>query len=325
MRFVFSTRLQVCFFSAILLICMGLPYDAVAQKEEDPCGGLKTPRLVKEYYFDVAKYKITFPCLARMINTGNYRAGPRVWKGYMLPVIDHYFANKLDKEGEYKLGTLLWRLMIEARDESGAKAAAEFAWSEQIKSAVSAELRRFNKPAAINIEPKRATVGKQKQVNFSVSYINRADIPLTSLSKKFSAEVRPSDRATAEIQGDKVVVTGLKGGKETGTLVVSDKERGIGGEAQLIFDGRMSVLWPIGGLAVTGGAAAGAAATDGGTSTALWVVTGVSAVTTGVLFYKYLRGEGVPFLSESDDDRSNEELAFRFVPGPRSLEFNVRF
>jgi hypothetical protein len=76
---------------------------------------------------------------------------------------------------------------------------------------------------------------------------------------------------------------------------------------------------------IAGGAAGGAAVTEEGTSTALWAVSGVSAVATGYLFYKYFRGEGVPFFSKSDADRSSDDLAVRLVPGPRSLEFQMRF
>ncbi len=309
----------------MLLIQAGFPGGAAAQEAEDPCKELKTPQLIKEYYFGRAKYRITFPCLAKMIEAGNYQTNSKVWNDHMFPVIDHYFSNNLNKEGGYQLGTLLWRVMVEPRDESGAKAVAEFAWSERIKSKVSGELNRFYEPAAIKIKPPKATIGKQQEATFEIAYHNRVDIPITTITASVSSEVKPAGRGTTREEDGKIIVTGLRAGKQAGTLVVRDNKRGLAAEAQLMFSGRMSILWPIGGLAVTGGAAGGAAATDGGTSTALWIVTGVAAVATGVLFYRYLRGEGVPFLSKSDPDRSDDGLAFRFVPGPRSLQFNVTF
>jgi hypothetical protein len=325
MRFVHSSRLLACFFASILLILASYAGRSAAQETSDPCKELKSPQLIKEHYFGRAKYKITFPCLAKMIEAGNYKTNSKVWNDHILPVIDHYFTNNLNKEDGYELGTLLWRIMVEPGDESGAKAVSEFTWSERIKTEVSAELNRFYKPEAIKIDPPKATVGKKKEVKFDITYLNRADIPLSDISPSVKSEVKPEGCATTREEDGKVMVTGLKGGKQEGTLTVRDNTRGLAGQAQLMFSGRMSILWPIGGLAVTGGAATGAATTDGGTSTTLWVVTGVTGVVTGVLFYKYFSGGGVPFLSKTDSDSSGEGLALRFVPGPGSLEINVKF
>lgn len=308
-----------------LALCVLLPRGTAAQQAEDPCQELKTPQLIKEHYFERAKYKDTFPCMARLIKAGGYRASAAVLKDQIFPVIDHYFANNLDVEGGYKLGELLWRIMIGTNDETAAQAVQAFDWSKEIKPAVSKELNRFNNPAAIKIEPAKATVKRRQNTKFTVMYLNVANIPLTSVTPSIRTTVNPGDKATAAVQGDKIIVTGLTGGEKAGNLVVRDAKRNLGAEAQLMFSGGMSLLWPISGLVIAGGAAGGAAVTEEGTSTALWAVSGVSAVATGYLFYKYFRGEGVPFFSKSDADRSSEDLAVRLVPGPRSLEFQMRF
>jgi hypothetical protein len=305
---------------------MGLPCGALAQQEDDLCDQLKTPKLIYDEYLVKAHFKPAFPCLAKMVKAGNYQKSPTVWNDYMFPVIDHYFSNDLHKDTEYKLTPILWQIMVGTSDEKGATAVSEFPWSEPIKSEVSKELERFYKPASINVSPAKATIGKNKEAVFTVTYLNQESIPLASLSPNFSSEVNPAELGTVRKEGDKVIVTSLKGGNKSGTLVVSDEELGLTALTELTFTGRMSVLWPIGGLAVTGGAAALAATTDDdGTSTALWTVTGVSAVVTGVLIYKYLRGEGVPFLSKPDTDRPENSLAVRFVPGPRSVAIRVQF
>jgi hypothetical protein len=298
---------------------------AGAQQAEDPCDELRTPKLVKEHYFERAKYKEIFPCMAGIIKAGNYRTSSGLLKEHMLPVLDHYFANNLDKDTEYKLGELLWRIMVAAGDETGAKAIEQFNWSQQIGSSVNRELRRFNNPASIKIEPSRATINRRQDTKFTVTYLNVADIPLKSITPSIKSEVKPEGRATSKMQGGQLIVTGLKGGDQSGSLVVRDAKNKLAAQARLTFSGGMSVLWPVCGLMITGGAAAGAMVAEEGASTALWAVTGVSAAVTGVLFYQYLRGEGVPFLSESHRDRSGDELAVRFVPGPQSLEFHMRF
>ena len=325
MRLAFSARAIACFFTLSLFAAVVMPAAAAAQQAEDPCVELRTPKLVKEHYFERAKYKEIFPCLAKIIKAGNYRISADILKEQIFPVLDHYFANSLDKDTEYKLGELLWRIMVAAGDETGAKAVEQFGWSQQIGSGVNRELRRFNKPASIKIAPSRATINRRKDTKFTVTYLNVADIPLKAITPKVSSEVKPEGKATSKMQGGQLIVTGLKGGGQSGSLVVRDAKNKLAAQARLTFSGGMSVLWPVCGAIITGGAAAGAVVADDGASTALWAVTGVSAVVTGVLFYQYFRGEGVPFLSESDRDSSGDELAVRFVPGPQSLEFHMRF
>lgn len=325
MRFVHSSRLWICFFASTLLIHAAYAGRSAAQEASDPCEELKSPQLIKEHYFGRAKYRTTFPCLAKMIEAGNYKANPKVLNDHILPVIDHYFTNSLNKEDGYQLGTLLWRIMVEPGDESGAKAVSEFAWSQRIQTEISEELNRFYKPEAIKIDPPKATISKKKEVKFDITYLNRADIQLADISPSVKSDVKPEGCATTREDDGKIIVTGIKGGKQEGTLTVRDSKRGLAAQAQLMFSGRMSILWPIGGLAVTGGVATGAATTDGGTSTALWITTGVTGVATGVLLYKYFTGGGVPFLSKTDSDSPDEGLAFYFFPGPRSLEINMRF
>jgi hypothetical protein len=311
---------------AILLVCGGLPSGAVAQQEDDPCARLKTPKLIHEEYLVKAQYKPTFPCLAKMIEKGNYKKSSTAWKDYMLPIIDHYFANNLHADTDYKLETLLWKLMVGAGSDGAARAVRGYSWSERNKSVVSNQLKRFNKPKGITTDPKKASIAKQQQAVFTATYINSENIKLTSLTPNFSIEVKPEGSGTARAEGGKIVVSALKGGNQSATLVISDKKHGLTTAVPLVFSGRMSILWPLGGLAVTGGAAAWAASTDDdGTSTALWVVTGVSGVVTAVLFYQYFRGKGVPFLGKLDDDHSDETLAVRFEPGPRSVAIKVKF
>lgn len=325
MRFVFSRHIRFCFVIAVLFICAGLHSGAAAQQGEDPCKELKTPKDISERYFNIANYKRDFPCLAKMIDAGKYKTSPKLLKDHMLPVLDHFFSNKLNEGTGYEPGGLLWRIMIGARDERGAKAVSEFAWSEPMKPAVSTALKRFYKPKGIKTNPAKATVKRKQEAAFSAMYVNSENIPLKSLSPSFSAELKPEGSGTSRVEGDRIIVTSLKGGNRSGNLVVSDKKRGLTTAVPLTFGGGMSIWWPLGGWAVTGGAAGIASATDEGTSTTFWVVSGVSAAVTTFIFYKFLRGEGLPFLSDSDAGRSGEELAVRFVPGPRSLVLNVRF
>jgi hypothetical protein len=325
MRLAFSAR-AICFIVTVsFCVCAALPGGARAQQSEDPCDELRTPKLIKEGYFERAKYKEIFPCLAKIIKGGKYRTSPSLLTEHMFPVLDHYFTNSLDKDTEYKLGELLWRIMVTSGDETGAKAVEEFKWSQQISSAVNRELRRFNDPASIKIEPPKATITRRKDTKFTVTYLNVADIPLKSKALSVRSEVRPEEKATSRMQGGQLIVTGLKGGGQTGSLIVRDADRKLAAQAQLTFSGGISILWPVSGLVITGGAAAGAAIAEDGASTALWAVTGVSAAVTGYLFYQYFRGGGVPFLTESDRDHSSGNLAMSFVPGPRSLEFHMRF
>ncbi|UCF05192.1 MAG: hypothetical protein JSV33_14940 [bacterium] len=326
MRFVCPTRVWICISMTMLLVCVSSPSGAVTQQEDDPCDKLKTPKLIHEGYLVKAQYKPTFPCLVKVVETGNYKKSSTVWNDYILPVVDHYFANNLHKDTDYKLEPLLWKIMAGAGSEGAARAVKGFTWSERNKSAVSNQLNRFYKPKGITTNPKKATITKQQEAVFTATYINSENIQLTSLSPNFSIEVKPKGSGTARSEGSKIVVSALKGGNQSGTLIISDKKHGLTTAVPLVFSGRMSILWPLGGLAVTGGAAAWAASTDDdGTSTVLWIVTGVSAVVTSVLIYRYFRGKGVPFLSKSDDGRSDEALAVRFEPGPRSMAIKVKF
>lgn len=326
MRFAYSARLWISVFTAISVICVGLPCSALAQQEDNLCDELKTPKLIYDEYLVKAHFKPSFPCLAEMVKGGDYQKSPTVWKDYVFPVIDHYFSNDLHKGTEYKLTPILRQIMVGVLDEQGAKAVSEFPWSEPIEPEVSKELDRFYRPATIKVSPEKATVGKNQEAVFTATYLNKESIPLASLPPNFSSEVKPTELGTVRIEGDKVIVRGLKGGNKNGTLVVSDEELGLTASTELSFTGRMSVLWPIGGLVVTGGAAALAASSgDDGASAPLVAVTGVSAVVTVVLFYKYFSGEGVPFLSKSDTDYQDDSLPVHFVPGPRSVAIRVRF
>ncbi len=318
-------RIRISTMSAVLLVIICISFSAAAQEAADPCKGLKTPQLIKEDYFERAKYKAVFPCLARMIESGGYKASSKVFKDSMFPVIDHYFANALNEGGGYELGSLLRLIMAKTSDEVGAKAAHEYAWSEHIKADVSRAIDRFYSPASIKITPAKATVRKKKEAAFTVTYLNREGISLKSLAPTVSSVVKPSECGTFRQEGTKIYVKCLKGGNKAGTLLVSDNKRKLKAEAQLVFSGRMSILWPIGGLAVTGGAAVGAANAEDGAATTLWIVTGVAGVATTYLFYKYFRGEGVPFLSKTDNDHSDGELAFHLAPGPASMGFNLSF
>lgn len=323
MRYDVSPRVLVCCITVMLLIFMGMPSGVIAQQEGDPCKGLKSPKAISEEYFK-GNYKAIFPCLADMIETHNYASGSRVLKDQILPVLDHYFTNFGDKESEYDLGKLLWRIMVKPRDDSGAKAVKGFEWSKRNGPIVSTALKQFNEPTGFKIEPEKARINKGEKKTFAVTYKNEKGISLTSLPPGFIATIEPEGKGTVQKEGGNVVVTCHKAGKKPGTLVITDKK--LKGTAQFMCGGRMNPLWWIGGLVITGGAATGAATTDDdGTATTLWAVTGVSAVVTTVLLYKYLRGEGVPFLSESDANRSGDKLAVRFVPGRRTLELNVRF
>ena len=323
MRYDVSPRVLVCCITVTLLIFMGMPSGVIAQQEGNPCKGLKTPRAVSEEYFK-GNYKAIFPCLAGMIETHSYTSGTKVLKDQILPVLDHYFTNFGDKESEYDLGKLLSRIMVKPRDDSGAKVVKEFEWSKRNGPVVSTALKQFNKPTGFKIEPEETRIKKGEKKTFKVTYQNEKGISLTSLPPDFSATIEPEGKGSVQKEGGSVVVTCLKAGKKPGTLVITDKK--LKGTAQFTCGGRMNPLWWIGGLVITGGAAAGAATTDDdGTATTLWAVTGVSAVVTTDLFYKYLRGEGVPFLSESDANRSDDKLAVRFVPERRTLELNVRF
>lgn len=327
MKTVLSAGVRISVVAAVFVMCVGAPGRSEAQ-ESDLCKRLNTPELIHREYFNVANYVETFRCLARMIEAGDYKSNTKVWNDYMFPVMDHYFRNKLDAKDDTKkqdFEALLWRIMIEPRDESGAAAVAAYRWNDKLKSKVTKSLEFFNEPASITLTPQKATLGKLQQAKFDVTYRNRADIRLDSLKPNLNAEVNPPDWGTSSVEGTKVMVTGLKAGEKKGTLTVQDGSRGLADDAELTFTGRMSLWWPVGGLAVTGTAVAVAASTDGGTSTTFWIIGGVSAGVTGILLYKYFRGEGAPLLSKSDQDDSDGGPVISLVPGPRSLELNVTF
>lgn len=325
MRSVSSARRRIWLVTVSLFVCLSLSSTASAQGAKDHCKELNTPQLIKEDYLDKGNYKNAFPCLVRLIESGRYSKNAEVWKENIFPVINHCFANDIFKHSEYDLETLLWQVMTAPPNEDAAKAVAEFSWSNRIQSTVSQTLKRFSDPVALKIDPPSANVGKQTQKMLLVSYRNEADVELASITPNFSAEVDPSDMGSATVEGNKITVTGLKGGKRTGTLVVRDQERGLASEAQLMFSGKVSAKWLLAGLAVTGGTAAGASETDGTVSTALWVVSGAAAVATTVVLVQFLRGGSVPLLGEAVQDHSDDRVACSVVPGPLSLTFVVRF
>lgn len=325
MKHCLSTGMRVCVIASTLLFGMSAA-GAFAQTDEH-CAGLKTPQLIAQDYFN-GNYIQTFPCLANMIEAGDYKSNAKVWNDYMFKMIDHYFRNALnekDKKNNYDLETILWHVMLEPRDDSAAKAVKNYKWHKNVQGRVAKALNLFNQPSAVTLSPDKVTLRKSQVAKFKATYRNRADIGLSSIKPNLEAKVDPADWGTSRVEGNEVVVTGLKAGRKVGTLTVSDKERGVRGEAELAFTGRMSVLWPIGGLAVTGGAVGVAASSDGGTATTFWIISGVSAAVTGILFYKYLRGEGVPFLSKSDSKDTDVRLAVSLVPGPKSIALNVFF
>jgi hypothetical protein len=261
-----------------------------------------------------------------MIEAGSYKKNAKVWKDHMFPVMDHFFANGLNKGSDYKLGTLLWQIMVDSKDMKGADAITEFAWSSPIKNQVAAELERFKEPAGLKVDPESAAVSTNQETSFQVMYVNRAEIPVEGVQPGLKSEVTPAGAATIRQEGDKFIVKGAKGGGAKGTLIVRDEKRGLEKQVPLVFQGKgMSKWWPIGGLAVTGGAAGGAAATDGGTSTALWATTGVAALGTFIIAVQYFRGGKLPLMGQSEPVPSDTGLAYRIVPGPRSIELNIRF
>ncbi|MCP4570759.1 MAG: hypothetical protein GY838_00245 [bacterium] len=313
---------------SLAMLILGLLHgtSALAQAEER-CSTLTTPQLVKDEYFKGAHYQQTFPCLVNMIRSSNYKSNDETWNDHLFPVINHYFHNKLDvkdQEHSYELESILWLIMIEPRNEDASAAVRAYKWHENLQDMVNSSLRSFNKPTALTLSPDKATLGKLKQVKFEATYRNRASIGLAMVKPGYEVEVQPSDWATSKIEGDQIIVTGLKAGKKTGLLTLNDARRELQAEAELAFTGRMSVLWPIGGLAVTGGAAAMASSKDDG-ATPWWIAGGVSAAVTVVLFYKYFRGEGAPLLSQSDTQEPENRLAFSVIPGPTSIAVHVSF
>jgi len=324
MRLFPASRILFYFVTAILFTFTCLASSAVAQEESDPCKTLNTPKLIKEKY-EGGDYKRVFSCLAVMIEKGNYKASSAQLKNDIYPVLDHYFKNFSDDE--YNLEELLWLVMIKPKNETGAVAAKNYEWSKQVKSRVKGVLDRFYGGKWIDVYPKEATIRKQKGTEFSTTLRNRLNMPLNSIIPQYSTTVKPEGWGEARVDGTKVVVTGLKTGKQDGTLVIRDLKLKLEAkEVPLYFRERMSILWPLGGTAITGGAAAWAATTDDdGTATTLWVVTGVSGAVTLYLWIQYLRGGGVPLLGDLDAGAPEDEYAFRIVPGLGSLELNVRF
>lgn len=325
MRSVSSAGKRIWLIAVSLFVCLSLSSTASVQGAEDQCKGLNTPQLIKEDYLDKGNYRKAFPCLVRMIESGRYKENAEVWNENIFPVINHCFANNIFKDSEYNLETLLWQVMTTPLNEDAAKAVSEFSWSNRIESRVSKALKRFSDPVALKISPPSATVGKQKQKMLLVSYRNEADIELAAIEPNFSAEVDPSDMGSSTVEGNKVTVTGLKGGKRTGTLVVRDEQLGLATEADLMFSGRVSAKWLLAGVGVTGGAAAGASETDDTVSSVLWGVAGAAAVATTVVLVQYLRGGSVPLLSKAAQDHSDDRLACSIAPGALSLTFAVRF
>lgn len=324
MRLFPSSRVLIYFVTAILFTLTCLTSSAVAQQESDPCKTLKTPKQIKEKY-EGGDYKRIFSCMAAMIERGSYKTSSAQLKNNIFPVLDHYFKNFSDDE--YDLGDLLWRVMIKPKNETGAVAAKNYEWSKQVEPRVKSVLDRFYGGKRINVSPKEATIRKQKGTVFNATLLNKLGVSLKSLSTNYSAIVKPEGWGEAKVDGNTVVVTGLKTGKQDGALIVRDTKLKLESkEVPIYFRERMSILWPLGGTAITGGAAAWAATTDDdGTSTTLWVVTGVSGAVTLYLWIQYLRGGGVPLLGDLGAGGPEDEYAFHILPGLGSLELKVTF
>jgi hypothetical protein len=314
--------------SILIVFVVSVPA-ASAQEESQSCKDLNTLEKIYSDYVEHAHFKTAFPCLVSLIKSGKYKKSVKSLNDHMLPVLDHYFTNNLDKEGKYKLDALLWLVLSQAGDESAASNVRKYDWGDQIQPKVTEVVDQFFKPSGIMIKPAKTTLKKNKTAVLSASYINRVKMELKSITKKspnFKAVVEPKDRATIKVEGDMVYVTSIKAGNRDGTLTVFDKKRNVSGKSDLEFTGRMSKMWPLGGILVTGGLAGAALSSDDdGTSNTLWIITGAAAVITGVLLFEYIQGDGVPLLSKTDKDGTGEALALYLVPGPGTLGLSVMF